>query len=649
MSVIDSATSRTVSAAPAVRSKRWAVASGRIPGLDGLRAVAVLAVVAYHLWPEWFPGGFVGVDLFFVISGFLITTLLLRERRSAGRIAFGAFWLRRARRLLPPLVTVVVVSVAAARLVDADLLVGAPRQVLGALSFSTNWVEVAAGADYFDNSTPTLFMTFWSLAVEEQFYALWPVVFALVAAARIRSDVMARVAAGVALGSALLMAVQVLRGSTATRVYYGTDTHLFGLMIGVSLAFGFAGGYRVLAAPRWRRLRIWVGFVGLATVAVLVTALHGESSATYPLGLLVASGAGGLMVAALPGQAIAYRRWTRWRVLDWAGSRSYGLYLWHWPVILIVTQLISPGRPGEGVPPVTALVSLAVTSALTELTFRFVETPIRRDGLVVSLRGLHTALVERADDGRRRLAAPMGAAAAGMTVLVAAVGLLTVPDRSEAESAVDAGLAAIAAQPEPSSVTAVPVVGSSPQNPPESTTTTVPSGPAWPTDQPIPSGELITGVGDSVMSGAAPALYERFPGIYLDAKPIRQWKAAPEVVDRLIRQGRMRRVVVINFGTNAGLVEEHSRAALRKVLDTLGPNRRVVLFDTVGVSRWVPSSNDTLRSIAAGYPNVGVADWNMVVHSFPNLLHRDRTHPNMAGIGAYAELLSQTLAALGPG
>ena len=649
MSVIDSATSRTVSAAPAVRSKKWAVASGRIPGLDGLRAVAVLAVLAYHLWPEWFPGGFVGVDVFFVISGFLITTLLLRERRSAGRIAFGAFWLRRARRLLPPLITVVVVSLAAARLVDADLLVGAPRQVLGALTFSTNWVEVGAGADYFDHSTPTLFMTFWSLAVEEQFYLLWPAVFALVAAARIRSNVMARAAGGVALGSALLMAVLMLRGSTTTRVYYGTDTHLFGLMVGVSVAFGFAGGFGVLAAPRWRRLRIWVGFVGLATVAVLVTGLHGDSGFTYPLGLLVASGAGGLMVAALPGSPTAYRRWTRWRVLDWVGSRSYGLYLWHWPVILVVNQAISPGRAGEGVPILTAVVSLSATFALTELTYRFVETPIRRDGLIASLRRLHTAIVDRDDGEVSHLMASIGAAAAGVTLLVAGIGLLSVPERSEAESAVEAGLAAIAAQPVPPSATAVPVVASLPQSPPESTTTTVPSGPAWSPDQPIPSGGLITGLGDSVMSGAAPALYERFPGIYLDAKPIRQWKAAPEVVDRLIRQGRMRRVVVINFGTNAGLVEEHSRAALRRVLDTLGPNRRVVLFDTVGVSRWVPSSNETLRSIAAEYPNVRVADWNMVVHSFPNLLHRDRTHPNMAGIGAYAELLSQTLAALGPG
>src|SRR5262249_16934160 len=140
--------------------------AGKIEGLDGLRAFAVLVVLGFHLWPSTFPGGFLGVDVFFLISGFLITTLLLRERSSKGRINLRAFWTRRARRLLPALLLVVTCSIALAGIVNRELLVNIHRQVIGALTFSTNWIEIWAGSDYFNESAQALFVTFWSLAVE---------------------------------------------------------------------------------------------------------------------------------------------------------------------------------------------------------------------------------------------------------------------------------------------------------------------------------------------------------------------------------------------------------------------------------------------------------------------------------------------------
>ncbi|MDN5718208.1 MAG: acyltransferase, partial [Janibacter sp.] len=149
-------------------------ARGYLAGLDGLRALAVVAVVIFHLDPAWLPGGFLGVDIFFVISGFLITTLLVRERRDTGRVDLRGFWTRRARRLLPALLVVVPAAILIARTVEADLLVGVRRQALGALTFSTNWLEIAQGSNYFAASSPQLFMNFWSLAVEEQFYLFWP-------------------------------------------------------------------------------------------------------------------------------------------------------------------------------------------------------------------------------------------------------------------------------------------------------------------------------------------------------------------------------------------------------------------------------------------------------------------------------------------
>ena len=150
--------------------------TGFRPDIEGLRAIAVGSVLLYHAGLAWVPGGFAGVDIFFVISGFLITTLLVREKRSTGRVDLIGFWTRRARRLLPALVVVVPVAILIARTVETDLLVGIRRQAVGALTFSTNWLEIAHGSNYFAATSPQLFMNFWSLAVEEQFYLFWPLV-----------------------------------------------------------------------------------------------------------------------------------------------------------------------------------------------------------------------------------------------------------------------------------------------------------------------------------------------------------------------------------------------------------------------------------------------------------------------------------------
>ncbi len=225
----------------------------RIAGLDGLRALAIVGVLVYHLDAAWLPGGFLGVDVFFVVSGFLITTLLVREHRRTGRVALSQFWVRRARRLLPALVLCVVTSVLIARIVSADLLVEVGRQMFGALTFSTNWLEITAGSSYFDQTAPQLFMNFWSLAVEEQFYIVWPLVTIGLLALSSR----VRVGAALSIGfvSALLMALLYVPETDATRVYYGTDTHLVGLMVGAGLAFAWASPRLALfvTPSRWGR------------------------------------------------------------------------------------------------------------------------------------------------------------------------------------------------------------------------------------------------------------------------------------------------------------------------------------------------------------------------------------------------------------
>jgi peptidoglycan/LPS O-acetylase OafA/YrhL len=615
--------------------------TGRIEGLDGLRAIAVLSVLAYHFWPSAIPGGFLGVDVFFVISGFLITTILMREWNAAGRVFLLDFWVRRARRLLPALVLVVVTSVAAAWVVSDDLLVNIQRQVIGALTFSTNWVEIVAGSDYFADSSRSLFVTFWSLAVEEQFYVFWPAI--LVALVALTTSRAWRVfgALGLAAGSALLMAVTFDSQGSATRVYYGTDTHSFGLMIGVALAFAFAG--RRLA-ERWQRLRPWIGFGALAGLLVLFAFVDSAASYTYRGGIFLASVLSAGAVAALPGDMTIFNRLCRISPLAWIGERSYGIYLWHWPALLIVGTALS-ATPDSGRPEwETAVIVTCVTFVLSAASFRWIEAPIRRVGFRETW-----ASVSEAFRPRRGLLYWPAAALAAVIFAAAGMGFVTAPEKSRAQLSVESGEQAILAQniQGPGAPAADSSINAGNASPGEMEKKE--PGSAWPRDLRIPPGNQIVGLGDSVMSGAAPALYARFPGIYLNAKPILQWHDAPGMIQQMIDKGTIRNVVVLNFGTNAGFKEPQSERALRDILTMLGPKHRVVLVNSVGVSYWVPSTNATLLAISDQYPNTIVADWYSAVHERPDLLHRDRTHPNEAGSAVYADVVADALSHLGPG
>lgn len=609
---------------------------GRIDGLDGLRALAVVVVLMFHLWPTTFPGGFIGVDVFFVISGFLITTLLLLERNRDGEIKLKKFWIRRARRLLPALFLVLFSSIAAARVVSEELLVGIGRQVVGALLFLTNLVEIWAGSDYFADSHRALFVTLWSLAVEEQFYGLWPplLVWVFLKISPFWRTIIALTAAA---GSALLMAL-LFDPNWATRVYYGPDTHSFGLMMGVGLAFAIDNSGRLLGHRVWQKLCPWMGFAAVAGLLMLVALMDSEYPFTYRGGLVLASALSAAAVAALLGGHNIFTWLCQLRPIAWIGERSYGIYLWHWPVLLIVNAGFASvsASLNIAVPAwITIPVVVAITGVLSWASFRWIEKPLQINGFKKTWASVREAFRPK----RGLLYWPAAAAAGAILIFTAAcVGIITAPEKSQAQIAVEEGQRAIAEKN--AQDTAPPANGTS--APGE-------SGPAWPKELPVPPGDQMVGLGDSVMSGAAPAIYDRFPGIYIDAKPILQWHDAPGKVRQMLDKGTMRRVVVLNFGTNAGFKEPASEQALRDILNMLGPTRRVVLINTVGVSYWVPEANAKLQAISSEYPNTIVADWNSVIQQKPNLLHRDRTHPNDAGIIVYANTIADALATLGPG
>lgn len=363
---------------PVERNQRY------IPGLDGLRAIAVLAVIAYHLDFKWASGGLLGVGVFFTLSGYLITDLLLAQV-AKGRIHLRAFWLARARRLLPALFAMLIV-------VTAWVTVLGPHQppefrsaVGTAVLYVNNWWLVFHDVSYFQAfEAPGPLNHLWSLSVEEQFYILWPFLLVLGVASipELRSPTGTRVrlagaALGLALASALLMAVLYQPGPDPSRVYYGTDTRAFELLFGAALAAVWPSRrLRSNITPEARRTIDRAGAIGLTVLVLMLCSLDEFSPFLYRGGFLLLSLATVLVLAAVVHPASRLGPALGCRPLRWIGVRSYGIYLWHFPVIVLTTR-----AGAHGFNPARAFLQMAAVVGIAALSWRFIENPIRQGAL----------------------------------------------------------------------------------------------------------------------------------------------------------------------------------------------------------------------------------------------------------------------------
>src|SRR5215210_5623789 len=357
---------------PVGRSQRY------MPGLDGLRAIAVLAVIAYHLNPAWAPGGLLGVGVFFTLSGYLITDLLLGQREATGSLRLGDFWLRRARRLLPALFLMLAVVGAWVTLLDRSLLPGLRGDVLAATAYVSNWWNIVREASYFARfGPPPPLDHLWSLAVEEQFYLIWPWLLLLGLRFLPGRYTMALVTLAGAAVSAAAMAVIYQPGIDPTRVYEGTDTRVFGLLVGAALAMVWPS--RKLSAERiTRRGRLildGLGVAGLMLVAFLILLTSEYSPSLYKGGIVLLTVATTMTVAALVHPASWLGVAVGWTPLRWIGVRSYGIYLWHYPIIV----LTAPGMQQASLGLQT--IQVVATVAVAALSWQFFEEPIRRGAI----------------------------------------------------------------------------------------------------------------------------------------------------------------------------------------------------------------------------------------------------------------------------
>jgi peptidoglycan/LPS O-acetylase OafA/YrhL len=363
---------------PIQRNQRY------MPGLDGLRAVAVLAVIAYHLGFGWAPGGLLGVAVFFTLSGYLITDLLLGQW-SGGRMRLGNFWIRRARRLLPALFVMLVVVVAWITIADPAQLSSLRGAVISSALYVNNWWLIDQHVSYFARfAPPSPLGHLWSLGVEEQFYLVWPWLL-LIGLHFVKERPgplgirprLALITLGLGVASATLMALLYHPGFDSTRVYDGTDTRAFGLLFGAALAMvwpsrGLTGHITVGA----RRILDGLGVAGLVVIALLIWRTNDYSPFLYQGGMVLLSVATVFVIAALAHPASRLGPALGCTPLRWIGVRSYGIYLWMFPIIVLTTPTVT-----SGVDPLRAAVQVAASIGVAALSWRFVEEPIRHGAL----------------------------------------------------------------------------------------------------------------------------------------------------------------------------------------------------------------------------------------------------------------------------
>lgn len=629
-----------------------------LPGLDGLRAVAVLLVVVYHLWPAALPGGMIGVDIFFVISGYLITALLMREGAYTGQVNLIAFWKRRLRRLIPAVFVLVAVVGTLALIIGGDAKVGLGRQVLGAFTYSSNWLYIAHGNDYFAQTSPELLTNFWSLAVEEQFYVFWPIVFVLTCMFLAKWLHRSAVPAVLGIVSIVLATVLLAVGSSIDRVYYGTDTHLYGLMLGVTLAFVIPWS---MYPPSDRRLYSYIGYgngiagllrgaagwVSLLAMFPVAFFASTHSAAFMPWMLLFASLlAVGVIQALFADARHPLSTALRWVLLlpplVWLGRRSYGIYLWHWPIFVLAHYMLGPNQGG-----VRSWVVLLISLIIAGLSYMYVEQPVRELGFRGALAAWSKAILR----GPEVLFSRITAGLLALGVVCTAIAIATAPALTSAQQVVSA----MGGEDQSVKIGPKKVMGPSPTAQPsadaQATSTAQPTksadkstASASASSAPGTFSEPVSIIGDSVTVAASGTLQEEIPQATIDAAVSRTIVQGEPILQQLKDSGELSDYVVIALTTNSTMWQEQ----LEELVKSLSPDgKRKIVFVT-GVApanlTWVAQSNEAIYATAKAHPQqVFVADWAKTGAGHPEWLASDGVHPEAEGQNVYAQTITDAL------
>jgi len=571
-----------------------------IPAIDGLRALAVIAVMFYHLGFSWIPGGFLGVDLFFVISGYVITRMLLDSIAQSGGLDLRGFYLARLRRLLPALLFMLTTTVIAVGIWAPDtikrLLVDTPFALTGTI----NWWLVANEQDYFESiGRPPLLQHTWSLAVEAQFYLVWPLILYFILKKFGKKHIpVAALSIAAASGIALLLvsvSIDAANASKVSHVYFGTDTHSIGLFLGAALAVSWIPqNFRVEISRKGQNFIDGIGVIGFIGILATFLFIDASNPAMYKIAFPLAGIFGAAIIASIVHPASRFAPVLQNKVLLWIGERSYAIYLWHW----VIFQVTRPTVDLAGQAWALYSLRILIVFALADISLRYIELPIRRGVIQYWIKGRKY----RTKKERNRQTSLLSAATVIVVVIAAIVSVRAISIASDARTALEKSL-------------------------------TVDTSNVIPTEK---DGLWVTG--DSVILGIRSVLEENHPISLVNARIGRQ---APELLEVLIQDQpqALDSPIIFNLGNNNAL----SREQVEQIFEAVKGQPQIIVVNTAVPRPWRDGNNQIIREVAANYLQADVIDWNELSNGRPEYFAPDGVHLVPAGVNAYVGAILEKL------
>ncbi|MGH0944484.1 acyltransferase family protein [Bacillus mycoides] len=585
-------------------------------GLDSLRGLAILGVILYHINFNWMPGGFLGVTVFFVLSGYLITDILAMEWKRNKRIDLKKFWLSRARRLLPAMFVMLVITLAWITIFHSSLLEKMRGDSLAALFYVSNWWYIYHKLSYFDNFNQLSPLNhFWSLAVEEQFYVVWPFIISLgLYHIKKQSRMILLICLG-AVASALAMAILYEPGADPSRIYYGTDTRAFSLLIGAALALIWPSNRLAnKIIPKARLILDVVGGTALIIILLMFWKTNQYDPFLYNGGMVLLSIATALLVANLAHPASRIAQFLRFRPLRWIGIRSYGIYLWHYPILTLTTPKVNAGDFSL----IRAILQFLLIIMIAQISWKYIEKPIRQGALRnIQFKNLRLQNVA--------LSVKLALICAVFVSSIAVFGL-SKGSKAKENPQLDK-VEAVQTQPAKHPVAIR-------ENPAQETPKNQEESKEVNSVQPK-SSPNVTAIGDSVMIDIAPYLKNAFPDIRIDAQIGRQLSKAIPVVEQLKNEGNLGNYVIIGLGTNGAFTTEQ----LVSLIELIGNERKMIFINTRVPRPWESIVNERLKVTVSKYPNVTLVDWYAASAGKRDYFAPDGVHLTNVGAEAYAALV----------
>lgn len=606
-----------------------------ITGLDGIRAIAVIMVLAYHLKLALFKSGFLGVTVFFVLSGYLITGILISEVEEEGTIDLKNFWLRRIRRLVPAVMSMAVVIIFVSAVVNRVIFTKGCKDFLASVLGFNNWWQIFNKVSYFEAAgVPSPFTHCWSLAIETQFYLIYPLILlGIYKLAKSRGEGRAKrglLFAGVtlllALISVILMIVLFDPQQDASRVYYGTDTRAFSLLFGALLAILW--DYRMVPRRLSASVNMVLGSVSFAVLFVMTIAINGSSNFWYRGGQFVGTILTVLVIYAVSGRKTWLSRFLSNPVLKWIGDRSYSIYLWHYPIILLISKGIKASWW-------ITLIEIVLSVVLAELSYRFIETPIRHGIIGEYLNILRSRPKSRQEKKRQvQVARRSLKVMAGTFVLTVSLILcmIFVPKKNALDT-----LQKREAKAKETGKMTEEQLAKQKANGSESGDTICT---ADLTDDEILEGLNLLLIGDSIAVDVTDDFYEMFPNSVSDTKIGRITSLGKQVLDSYIDEKKWEGEGVIF----ASLSNSPINSELEDIREKIGKDMPLFLT-TVRIPHdtFEDESNSKIKKFVEENDHTYLIDWYAASEGHDEYFDADDTHLLPAGAKAYAKCIKEAV------